>query len=253
MNLRVFGSRGVERARPMARGARPAEPPGGAPLQSVRTRRGRALWCRHLACHWPARAERQAGRLHDKNTMQLLAPAKINLHLRVGRRRGDGFHPLLTWMCTVGLFDRLTLEADPDAVWGTTSAHAGEAGRPPDAWRAGGGVELTLVATATDPTCRATGRTWSCGSQRPSWMRWGGKAPEPPRRPAPGGGLPSGKELLLTRRLRWDPVPPRRLGQPRDRGRVRRPLLGPRQKRPRGRRERSGRATEAVASSGTRV
>jgi 4-diphosphocytidyl-2-C-methyl-D-erythritol kinase len=41
--------------------------------------------------------------------MRLLAPAKINLHLRVGPRRDDGFHPLLTWMCTVGLFDTLEL------------------------------------------------------------------------------------------------------------------------------------------------
>ena len=43
--------------------------------------------------------------------MRLLAPAKVNLHLRVGPPRADGFHPLLTWMCTVGLFDRLTIEA----------------------------------------------------------------------------------------------------------------------------------------------
>src|SRR4051812_49989185 len=43
--------------------------------------------------------------------VRLVAPAKINLHLRVGKRRADGFHPLLTWMCTVGLFDILTLEA----------------------------------------------------------------------------------------------------------------------------------------------
>lgn len=42
--------------------------------------------------------------------MQVLAPAKINLHLRVGKRRDDGFHPLLTWMCTVGLFDKLIFE-----------------------------------------------------------------------------------------------------------------------------------------------
>jgi 4-diphosphocytidyl-2C-methyl-D-erythritol kinase len=46
--------------------------------------------------------------------MRLRCPAKINLHLRVGRRRGsDGFHPLLTWMTTVGLFDTLTVEALP--------------------------------------------------------------------------------------------------------------------------------------------
>ncbi len=42
--------------------------------------------------------------------MQLLAPAKINLHLRVGPRRNDGFHSLLSWMCTVGLFDSLDLQ-----------------------------------------------------------------------------------------------------------------------------------------------
>ena len=48
--------------------------------------------------------------------MHLLAPAKINLHLRVGRRRDDGFHPLLTWMCTVGLFDSLKLEVIPAAA-----------------------------------------------------------------------------------------------------------------------------------------
>ena len=42
--------------------------------------------------------------------MRLLAPAKINLHLRVGPRRADGFHPLLSWMTTVGLFDTLTFK-----------------------------------------------------------------------------------------------------------------------------------------------
>ena len=42
--------------------------------------------------------------------MRLLAPAKINLHLRVGPRRADGFHSLLSWFSTVGLFDNLVLE-----------------------------------------------------------------------------------------------------------------------------------------------
>ena len=37
------------------------------------------------------------------------APAKINLHLRVGPVRPDGYHPLLTWMVTVGLSDGLTV------------------------------------------------------------------------------------------------------------------------------------------------
>ncbi|HEX4124107.1 MAG TPA: hypothetical protein VHY37_05215, partial [Tepidisphaeraceae bacterium] len=45
--------------------------------------------------------------------MHLLAPAKINVHLRVGPARGDGFHPLVSWMCTVGLFDRLKLVLAP--------------------------------------------------------------------------------------------------------------------------------------------
>src|SRR3954469_18080883 len=48
--------------------------------------------------------------------MRLLCPAKINLHLRVGRRRpADGFHPLLSWFTTVGLFDRLTVELRREA------------------------------------------------------------------------------------------------------------------------------------------
>jgi 4-diphosphocytidyl-2-C-methyl-D-erythritol kinase len=53
--------------------------------------------------------------------MRLLAPAKINLFLRVGPLNAgpvstgtaDGFHPLVSWMCTVGLFDTLILESRP--------------------------------------------------------------------------------------------------------------------------------------------
>lgn len=47
--------------------------------------------------------------------MRIPAPAKINLHLRVGPPRDDGFHPLLSWMVTVGLFDTLTLLRKPPA------------------------------------------------------------------------------------------------------------------------------------------
>lgn len=45
--------------------------------------------------------------------LRILAPAKINLHLRVGPPRNDGFHPLVSWMCTVGLFDTLEFERAP--------------------------------------------------------------------------------------------------------------------------------------------
>jgi len=41
-------------------------------------------------------------------TLRVQTPAKINLHLRVGDVRHDGFHPLASWMVSVGLFDFLT-------------------------------------------------------------------------------------------------------------------------------------------------
>lgn len=44
--------------------------------------------------------------------MRVLSPAKINLHLRVGPVRPDGFHPLVSWMVTVGLFDTLDFTLD---------------------------------------------------------------------------------------------------------------------------------------------
>jgi len=42
----------------------------------------------------------------DKS-LHVSASAKINLHLRVGPPTADGFHPLSSWMVTVGLFDKL--------------------------------------------------------------------------------------------------------------------------------------------------
>src|SRR5438874_10110251 len=77
--------------------------------------------------------------------MHLLAPAKINLHLRVGRRRDDGFHPLLSWMCTVGLFDSLTLEADADAVFRAVAADAAMPSPPAESHLVGGDVAGELV------------------------------------------------------------------------------------------------------------
>ncbi len=45
--------------------------------------------------------------------LRLRAPAKINLFLRIGARRADGFHPLVSWMATVGLFDKLEVTIAP--------------------------------------------------------------------------------------------------------------------------------------------
>lgn len=44
--------------------------------------------------------------------MRVYSPAKINLHLRVGPKRPDGFHPIMSWMVTVGLFDKLDFVPD---------------------------------------------------------------------------------------------------------------------------------------------
>ena len=48
--------------------------------------------------------------------MRLLAPAKINLHLRVFGVQSDGFHPLESWMSTVGLFDTIDVEETGNVI-----------------------------------------------------------------------------------------------------------------------------------------
>jgi 4-diphosphocytidyl-2-C-methyl-D-erythritol kinase len=45
--------------------------------------------------------------------LSLQVPAKINLDLRVGRAREDGFHPLSSWFVTVDLCDTLALDLHP--------------------------------------------------------------------------------------------------------------------------------------------
>lgn len=72
--------------------------------------------------------------------MRLLAPAKINLHLRVGPPRADGFHPLLSWFVTAGLFDTLILE--PDGPGGAACAPA-----------VGGDGKILLTCDPADLPC----------------------------------------------------------------------------------------------------
>jgi 4-diphosphocytidyl-2-C-methyl-D-erythritol kinase len=82
------------------------------------------------------------------NVLRLLAPAKINLHLRIGPVRGDGFHPLLSWMTTVGLFDSLSL----------TSPHEGGPFDSSFAVAAVGHRAGDIVLSCDDPTLPCDGR-----------------------------------------------------------------------------------------------
>jgi 4-diphosphocytidyl-2-C-methyl-D-erythritol kinase len=53
-------------------------------------------------------------------TITVRAPAKINLHLGVGARRADGFHPLVTVYQAVGLCDDVTVTRSPGWTLGVT-------------------------------------------------------------------------------------------------------------------------------------
>jgi 4-diphosphocytidyl-2-C-methyl-D-erythritol kinase len=55
--------------------------------------------------------------IHRRGAAVLVrAPAKINLHLEVLRRRPDGYHDLETLMVAVGLYDSLAFEEDPSGA-----------------------------------------------------------------------------------------------------------------------------------------
>ncbi len=64
--------------------------------------------------------------------LTLNAPAKINLSLRVLRRREDGFHEIATRMAPVGLADRLTMERLSGVAAGTVEFSCDDASVPAD-------------------------------------------------------------------------------------------------------------------------
>ena len=63
-------------------------------------------------------------------SLSLLAPAKINLWLRVLGRREDGFHELETRLAPLELCDRLTLTVDPALPHGEIALSCDEASVP---------------------------------------------------------------------------------------------------------------------------
>ena len=138
--------------------------------------------------------------------LSTIAPAKVNLVLRVGPLRADGYHDLLTLMAPLDLGDRVEVRVSPrpgdDHLPGSRPAGAvrpGEPGRP--------------------------------GRRRlPRTVRHQERARDPHREAHPGDGGP-GRRLLG--RGRSHPLPgaclpgPRPPGARRDRalGRLRRPVL----------------------------
>src|SRR5687767_2731713 len=139
--------------------------------------------------------------------MRLLAPAKINLHLRVGPRDAAGYHPLLTWMCTVGLFDTLTIRQDEESLEPVDSSAAR-------------GIALTcddaqLPCDATNLVHRAATALFAEAQKKSPRLSRGLRIELQKRIPA-GGGLGGGsadaaRTLLGLNRL-WNlDLPPGRL------------------------------------------
>ncbi len=127
--------------------------------------------------------------------MRLLAPAKINLHLRVGPPRADGFHPLVSWMCRVSLFDQLQLE--------TTAGRFTDVGLSLSSDRA------DLICDQSNLIVKAAGLLAAeiAGREREGWPASGGVAALRKRIPIGaglGGGSSDGARILLGLNRLWN-------------------------------------------------
>ncbi len=64
----------------------------------------------------PKTSDEKVLRIPSSSAVQVLAPAKINLHLEVLGRRADGYHALETLMVAIELFDEITISACPNDI-----------------------------------------------------------------------------------------------------------------------------------------
>lgn len=99
--------------------------------------------------------------------MRVFAPGKINLHLRVGPPRADGFHPLLSWMCTIGLLDEIEIEPAESEI----TLQCNDPTIPTD------GSNLVVRAAAA----LGTSAKIKLKSASPPAAAWPAEAPTPPR------------------------------------------------------------------------
>lgn len=77
-------------------------------------------------------------------TFTVLAPAKINLHLRILGRRPDGFHDVCTVLQSIHLHDTLRLHRRPGPLTVHSRSRAVPDGRDNLVWRAAGALWTAL-------------------------------------------------------------------------------------------------------------
>ncbi len=80
---------------------------------------------------------------------EVAAPAKLNLTLRVGPASADGFHPLRTWMVTVGLRDRLLFSPAATDLSQADASEKVPGPRPAEVHQAG---DLRFRLTCNEPS-----------------------------------------------------------------------------------------------------